>query len=540
MRKFASISRPVSALLRGSLLAGFLCAPCLASADNATTNVVYYDDWIDYHDRIVEECNTIIGTADLLSQQLTIINSGLSASQRKISDAASAAAQFQFSDYDEYVVVRDALDDARDQVAAQQSTVSDLQSELADIRSSAYRIQIDMPVLTPADFEGGGCNCPDYTPYIDELEALLSSVNDALTDLSSGQSLYWYFKDQGDGWFQFWHDAARQLGNTVSESVYDTYAFSGTVGLSFGHMLSNEVDRVRWLATYAELGNGVFDFVTTGPEYLQEMWNYILRPFAQTWADYEWDPDNRMIHGFRDFYIGDHIVAVTNEPQNPIWVEFTNSVSLSDETLAALTNTFFSLDDLMQSLTSAVFMVTLDEETMEKQQEVEQEMTQQAAVDAADQHSDPDIDTVVLPSTDVSRASGIGTHVSSVVNAYKSMFNSIPRQLPSDIMVHEGFTMRMLPGSTRNDFEVQSIHWRPGQYSKLSTLLGGIRACFVGFWLIIYIAVIWGAMAIDIFVAGVCIYCTYGLLLGKPETAVKGIRYMFGVLCSLLGREPPK
>lgn len=142
MRKFAFILRPVSVLLRASLLAGFLCAPCLALADNATTNVVYYDDWIDYHDRIVEECNTIIGTSDLLSQQLTIVNNGLSSSQRKISDAASAAAQFQFSDYDEYVVVRDALDDARDQVAAQQSTISDLQAELTDIRSAAYRIKL--------------------------------------------------------------------------------------------------------------------------------------------------------------------------------------------------------------------------------------------------------------------------------------------------------------------------------------------------------------------------------------------------------------
>lgn len=539
MRKFASTLRPVSALLRASLLAGFLCVPYLALADNATTNVVLYDDWVDYHDRIVEECNTIIGEAALLSSQLTIINDGLSASQRKISDAASAAAQFQFSDYDEYVVVRDALDDARDQVAAQQSTLSDLQAELNDIRSAAYRIQIDMPVFTPADFEGGGCDCPDYTAYIDELEDLLSSINVALTDLSD-QTLYWYFKDQGDGWYQFWHDAARRLGNIVSEGNYDSYAFSGTVGNFFGTVLSNDYYRVYWLDTYSSLGNGVFDSVTSGPKYLQEMWNYILRPFAQTWADYEWDPDNRMIHGFRDFYIGDHIVAVTNEPENPIWVEFTNSVSLSEETLAALTNTFFSLDDLMHSLTTAVFMVTWDEDTMEKQQEVEQEMTQQAAIDAADQHSDPDRDTVALPSADVFRASGIGTHVSSVVNSYKSMFNSIPHQLPSDIMVHEGFTMRMLPGSTRDDFEVQSIHWRPGQYSKLSTLLGGIRACFVGFWLIIYIAVIWGAMAIDIFVAGVCIYCTYGLLLGKPETAVKGIRYMFGVLCSLLGREPPK
>lgn len=175
----------------------------------------------------------------------------------------------------------------------------------------------------------------------------------------------------------------------------------------------------------------------------------------------------------------------------------------------------------MDSLTNAVFLVTWDEETMEKQQDIEKEKTQEAAAEAADQHSDPDRDTVALPTTDISRTANIGTHISGVVNSYKSMFNSIPHQLPSDIMVHEGFTMRMLPGSTLNDFEVQSIHWRPGQYSKLSTLLGGIRACFVGLWLILYIVVIWGAMAIDIFVAGVCIYCTYGLLLGKPEAAVK-------------------
>lgn len=535
MRKFAFISRPVSVLLRASLLAGLLCAPCLALADNATTNVVYYDDWIDYHDRIVEECNTIIGTADLLSQQLTIINDGLSASQRKISDAASAAAQFQFSDYDEYVVVRDALDDARDQVAAQQSTISDLQAELSDIRSAAYRIQIDMPVLTPADFEGGGCNCPDYTAILTSIDSRLSLVFQAVRSCEDILN-----RLVEDYLYAFLYSLAEYTGHEndwSDESDLGYYA-----GMTLGQVLSNSWDSIYYANLYPDIGNGIFDVngVRTGPKFLQEMWNYILRPFAQTWADYEWDPDNRMIHGFRDFYIGDHIVAVTNEPENPIWVEFTNSVSLSDETLAALTNTFFSLDDLMQSLTSAVFMVTWDEETMEKQQEVEQEMTQQAASDAADQHSDPDIDTVVLPRTDVSRASGIGTHVSSVVDSYKSMFNSIPHQLPSDIMVHEGFTMRMLPGSTLNDFEVQSIHWRPGQYSKLSTLLGGIRACFVGFWLIIYIAVIWGAMAIDIFVAGVCIYCTYGLLLGKPETAVKGIRYMFGVLCSLLGREPPK
>lgn len=194
-----------------------------------------------------------------------------------------------------------------------------------------------MPVLTPADFEGGGCDCPDYTSILNAIYQKLRSIESFLTE----------FYDYISAFYDFYTAFAEGylISFTGDLNWNDEYNLGYQLGDGIGLIASNIWDVLYYPNLYAGIGNGVFDVngVRTGPKFLQEMWNYILRPFAQTWADYEWDPDNRMIHGFRDFYIGDHVVAVTNEPENPIWVEFTNSVSLSDETLSALTNTFSRL-----------------------------------------------------------------------------------------------------------------------------------------------------------------------------------------------------
>lgn len=248
LRVFFKFSTASSAWV--SVLFSALCLAVPSSRAHSVTNVVTYDDWVTYHSFVTSRCAAVFSEADNIDLLITQIRGDISEANGYVLEASrlalSASNGLDGQDREDLIEAVDNLD-AVISVWSEVNTFLDTQRvSVQNIRQQASAVSSALPNFSRLDFETGGCECPDYTELLESLLDEAVVVRNALTDLQTGDSLYWYFKDQGDALYEFWFTTSRFLLRPpgINDSSYDSYPFANVVAQSFGPVLSNAWDSV--------------------------------------------------------------------------------------------------------------------------------------------------------------------------------------------------------------------------------------------------------------------------------------------------------
>lgn len=216
-------------------------------------------------------------------------------------------------------------------------------------------------------------------------------------------------------------------------------------------------------------------------------------------------------------------IRVYNDEFNPLWVDFTNSISVSIDDISAdlvlnanvaVTNFF----DMFDVLTNALQVVNQNENQTELDFASDQ-------LRGLDDMEEDDTEIAVESYTPVEQ---IGSTVKGVYDEYKKMFQSIPSEMPHDIVIHQGWNM--------GGITVQSLHWQPGSNSGVGRCFNFIRNLIRSLWLLLTVLVMFHCVAIDVYVAGLLAVVVYGALFSKPEVIARGFQFFWRILSGILGR----
>ena len=216
-------------------------------------------------------------------------------------------------------------------------------------------------------------------------------------------------------------------------------------------------------------------------------------------------------------------IRVYNDEYNPLWVDFTNSLSVSIDSISgdayfraevAVTNFF----DMFDVLTNA-YTVT-NESRNEQDLEFANEQLQ-----GLDEMQEDDLELSEETYTTVEQ---LGSTIRGVYDDYASIFDTIPSEMPTDIVIHQGWTI--------GGITVTSLHWQPGSNSGVARCLNFIRNLVRSIWFFLTVVVVFHCVGIDVYVAGLLAVVVYGALFSKPEVIAKGFRFFWKIASGILGR----
>lgn len=558
------------------LLAGFLSVPLsvYASTEIDVTSVtnryfVDFDDYntfvsnqVDYCDEVLATCSEVDGNLSSArgraSSALTYANN-IEYRQQRILDDQDARSSWDQA-YLSLGYARSSqtnLNACIDNIDASRASLNELSESTLAVKSALLSSVPTYQIVVETYAGGGGCSCPDYSTVLAQINArvllIYSELNSHLGNLDD------YLYVVGNILFELYSSADSECSGS-SSAEYPGAAF----GSSLGSTVSNILDYVRSLNIYAYHGGLTYDnYVTSGSPLMQELWNWILLPYAQLLLPNtdSHNTDNRMVNAIRDFYL-EPTVWVTNSytkplwvnmmtngiggsaehpilveltssgsnvsVDNPVWVQFTNSVHVDVGSLSSLTNLQFELNwTPLFDLTNSVWMVAVVNSNDIAGAILDEE--QRRVDDALDDESEqPTQETTTMPTVSLSFLQSVRSSYRDILTAYKGMFNSIPSEPPQDIVLWQG--------GNYGDVEIRSIHWHP---SDERTVLNHVRSLFSFGWYCLYVFVIFVTAAIDLCVCGVLVYMLYGLLLGDKEVAYNGMLWCFKCLASFFGYKPP-
>lgn len=511
------------------LLVGFSCAHVWASTEIDVTSVTNRT-FTDY-DEMVSFCDDQVYSIDWLTNRIAEIDGDLDDDHQSIANIIASVDTALYSmevDGLQGTAAYNALDSARDQLMDFEDRHDEFSNTIEDTRTVLLDVRRDINYYART--------APTYQIVVDGYEApdygiVLASIRVNLTHLVNLIDLWnsdWY--DFTYAFYDFYTSFAESMisGLGGNPSWSDESQLAAKLATLLARNFSNEWDAVYYLNLYSQTADGIFNDwpVQIGPPYLQEMWNYILKPFAMTWADADLT-DNRMINAFRQFYLSsetnrldsgaDFIVTVTNTSYNPVWVSLTNAVRIDN----AIDINWDQLFDKMDSMNDLVWTVSVTniEDFVSALLDEEERRTEQEISDLESEQG-PDEETTSMPVTSLSVFSSVGSHLREICTSYGNMFNHIPSTEPQSIMLWQG--------GNYGDLEIHSLHWSPPD-------LSGVRKLFSFGWYCVYVVVVLYSIAIDVFVACVLYYMVYGLLLGKSEVAYKGLQMSFEMLCGFFG-----
>lgn len=400
------------------------------------------------------------------------------------------------------------------------------------------------------------CQCPDYTSYLETIITSLGNVENYteqmygyiytmyvwlcdMYDDGSGLGilpLSWSFIDSlsyyldplsQDGTFNGYSSAVE----IFSQYIAGISSNSWSVARSLYGPLSQPNPFTRSLDSASDpVAHWALDLGT--------LWQQLLYDGPVNPGGYASGP----VQGWRDFALtknnhptntADNALWVRTDSESPLWVAFTNSVKLSSDALIKLDPSVVldvsvtNFNDFISGLEHANLYVNVTNTVNVRVDTASQKTEFEGMLGDAEE---PEEDTIDYEPVDFSSLSSLGSSLSGVFSSYAGMFASIPDDMPQRIFIHEGWEL--------GSIEVPSIWWELDSGKKSGGISRGfslIRGCFSAVWVVLYLVVIAFFAAIDIFVAGVCLYCCYGLLAGDSKTALHGVRHMFNLLCGFLG-----